>query len=79
MSGGVIKRYRERTLAKIDVDGESRWYFCDLPAFEGDKVRVEADSEEKTGVVAEVKYNVSPLSSPVPFGSLKNVTGIIEE
>ena len=79
MSGGVIKRYQEHTLVKIEVDGESRWYFCDLPAFEGDKVKVEVDYEEKIGVVIEVKYNVSPLSSPVPFGLLKSVIELIEE
>lgn len=78
MSGGVIKRYQERTLAKVRVDSESRWYFCDLPAFEGDRVKVEVFGEEKVGVIQEIKYNATSLSSPVPFSTLKSVLEILE-
>ena len=75
MSGGVIKKYASRTLIRVDFGGEKKWFFCDLPVFEGDKAKEISAKGERVGVVEKVEVFTSD-SSPVPFARLTEISSI---
>lgn len=74
MSGGVIKNYETKTIAKVMVDSEIVWCLCNQPCFEGDSVIL----EKGKGVIVEVRYNVTIKNSPVPFAVMKEIIGFEE-
>ena len=76
MSGGVIKDYATKTVAKVVTESGEGWYFCELPAFEGDTVTIELDGKEQDGVVEKILYNVTSQSSPVPFSRMRSVLAL---
>lgn len=76
MSGGVIKKYAEKTVIKVKFDCGEGWYFCFVPVFEGDVAVCEFDGRQMEGVVEKVLLNVNAQSSPVPFNRIKEVIQI---
>jgi hypothetical protein len=75
MSGGVIKKPASRTLIKVDFDGEKKWFFCDLPVFEGDIAKESTLQGERKGKVERVEVFTAD-SSPVSFASLTEISAI---
>ena len=78
MSGGVIKKYEAKTLVKVKTEEGAFWYSCQLPAFVGDRARIETNGKILEGEIVEVKTQVTSTSSPVPFSSIKEVSAILE-
>lgn len=74
MSGGVIKNYETKTIAKVIINSETVWCLCNQPCFEGDKVVL----EKGNGVVQEIRYNVTAKNSPIPFSLMKEIIGFEE-
>lgn len=70
MSGGVIKNYETKTIAKVVVNDKPIWCLCSQPYFEGDKVM----TTNGEGEIIEIRYNVTAKNAPIPFDLMKEVS-----